>query len=183
MQTQLKRHILKRHEKHPEVEPILSLNVKEQDRIIAQFRRCTIKQFNLALIKEGDTGFMKERKGKKAGNDIVCSACEGFFAKKYKNRHQPVCPASGSNIMLPMVFLTSGISLENTDDDFKDQLNTLQLGTVGDYIKTDPIILMIGARTFAASKRKKDKVTETRRTTRSWMRLTTRLYLCFREIC
>ena len=42
---------------------------------------------------------------------------------------------------------------------------------------------MIGARTFAASKRKKDKVTETRKTTRSWMCLTTRLYLCFCEIC
>ena len=56
--------------------------------------------------------------------------------------------------MLPMVSLTSRISLENTDDDFKDLLNTLQLDTVGDYIKTDPIILMIGARMFAASKRK-----------------------------
>ena len=85
--------------------------------------------------------------------------------------------------MLPMVSLTSGISLENTDDDFKDLLNTLQLDTVGDYIKTDSIILMIGARTFNASKRKKDKVTETSKTTRFWMRLTTRLYLCLRQIC
>ena len=82
-----------------------------------------------------------------------------------------------------MVSLTPGISLENTDDDFKDLLNTLQLDTVGDYIKTDPIILMIGARTFATSKKKKDKVTETRRRTRSRIRLTTKLYLCFHEIC
>ena len=85
--------------------------------------------------------------------------------------------------MLPMLSLTCGISLENTDDDFKDLPNTLQLGTVGDYIKTDPIILMIGARKFAASKRKKDNVTERKRTTRSRKRLTTRLHLCFREIC
>ena len=184
VQTQLKHPILKKHEKHPEVEPILSMNVKEQDRIIAQFRRRAIKQFNLALIKEGGTDFMRERKGRKAGNDIIiCSDCEGFFAKKYKNRHQLVCPASGSKIMLPMVSLTSGLSLENTDDDFKNLRSTLQLDTVGDCVKTDPIILMIGARTFAALKRKKDKVTETRRTTRSRMRLTTRLYLCFHEIC
>ena len=183
-QTQLKRHILKKHKGHPEVEPILSMNMKEQDLIIAQFRRRAIKQFNLALIKEGGTDFMRERKGRIADNDIIiCSGCEGFFAKKYKNRHQLVCPASGSNIMLPMVSLTSSISIENSDDDFKNLLNSLQLDTVGDYIKTDPIVLMIGARTFAASKRKKDKVTETRRTTRSRMRLTTRLYLCFREIC
>ena len=81
MQTQLKRHILKKHEKHPKVKPILSWNVKEQDCIITQFRRHAIKQFNLALIKEGGTGFMRERKGKKAGNDIIiCSGCEGFFS-------------------------------------------------------------------------------------------------------
>ena len=52
-QTQLKRHILKKHKGYPEVEPILSMNEKEQDFIIAQFRRRAIKQFNLALIKEG----------------------------------------------------------------------------------------------------------------------------------
>ena len=150
---------MKKHEKHPEVEPILSMNVKEQDCIIAQFRRRSIKQFNVAPIKEGVTEFMMERKGKKVGNEIIiCSGCEGFFAKKYKNLHQLVCLASGSNIMLPMVSLTSGISLENTDDDFKDLLSTLQLDTVGDYNKTDPIILMIGARMFNASKRKKDKL-------------------------
>ena len=82
VQTQLKRHILKKHEKHPEVDHILSLNVKEQDRTIAQFRRRAIKQFNLALIKEGGTDFMRETKGKKAGNDIIiCSGCERLFAK------------------------------------------------------------------------------------------------------
>ena len=56
-----------------------------------------------------------------------------------------------------MASLTSGISLENTDDDFKDLLNTLQLDTVGDYINTDPIILMIGARAFTASKKRRIK--------------------------
>ena len=32
--------------------------------------------------------------------------------------------------MLPMVSLTSSISLENSNDDFKDLVNTLQLNTV-----------------------------------------------------
>ena len=84
-QTQLKRHILKKHEGHPEVEPVLSMNEKEQDFIIAQFRRRAIKQFNLALIKEGGTDFMREMKGRKADNDIIiCSGCEEFFAKSTK---------------------------------------------------------------------------------------------------
>ena len=82
-----------------------------------------------------------------------------------------------------MVSLRSGIILENTDDAFKDLLKTLQLDIVGNYIKTDAIILMIVASMFAALKRKKEKATETRRTTRSLIRLITRLRLCFREIC
>ena len=62
------------------------MNVKEQDCIIAQFGRWIIRQFNLALIKEGGKGFMRKRKGKKAGNEIIiCSVYEGFFAKKYKS--------------------------------------------------------------------------------------------------
>ena len=60
MQRQLKRHILKKHE--PRAESILSMNVKEQGRIIAQFRRRAIKQFNPALIKEGGTDEGEERK-------------------------------------------------------------------------------------------------------------------------
>ena len=51
---------MKKHE--PRVESILSMNVKEQDRIIAQFRRRAIKQFNPALIKEGGTDEGEERK-------------------------------------------------------------------------------------------------------------------------
>ena len=56
---------------------------------------------------------------------LFVQVVKGFLQKKYKNRHQLVCPASGSNIMLPKVSLTSGISLKNSDDDFKDLLNTL----------------------------------------------------------
>ena len=85
--------------------------------------------------------------------------------------------------MLPIVSLTSSISIVKSDDDFKKLLSSLQLDTLGDYMKTEVLVRTYGARTTAISKRKKDKVTETRRTTRSWMRVTTRMYLCFREIC
>ena len=74
--------------------------------------------------------------------------------------------------MLPMVSLTSSISIEKSDDDFKNLLSSFQLDTLGNYIKTDVLVRTSGARTFAVSKRKKDKVTETRRTTRSWISLT-----------
>ena len=80
VQTQLKRHILKKHEKYPEVEPILSMNVKERDRIIAQFRRRAIKQFNLALIKEGGRG--KERR--QAMTLLLIQVVKGFLPRSTK---------------------------------------------------------------------------------------------------
>ena len=55
------------------------------------------------------------------------------------------------------------------------------LDVIGDYVKTDEIILMIRARLFGAMKRKKDKFVEGKRTVRSRMRLLGRIYLYFRE--
>ena len=57
--------------------------------------------------------------------------------------------------MLPMFFLISSISKGNSNGDFKYLLNVLQLDTVGDYIETDVIILMIGTMSLVASKRKR----------------------------
>ena len=57
--------------------------------------------------------------------------------------------------MLPMFSLISSISKGNSNGDFKYLLNVLQLDTVGDYIETDLIILMIGTMSLVASKRKR----------------------------
>jgi len=43
------------------------------------------------------------------------------------------------------------------------------------------IILMIGSRSFSASKKKKHKVTETKKSVRATMQLTARVYLVFRD--
>ena len=54
-----------------------------------------------------------------------------------------------------MFSLISSISKDNSNGDFKYLLNVLQLDTVGDYIETDLIILMIGTMSLVASKRKR----------------------------
>ena len=41
---------------------------------------------------------------------------------------------------------------------------------------------MIGARSYASLKRKKDKVTETKRSVRARMRLLARIYICFQNV-
>ena len=65
---------------------------------------------------------------------------------------------------------------------FKNLLNTLHLDSVGNFAKSDPIVLMVGARSHAAIKRKQDKVNECMRTVRSRMRLMSRVYLSYREV-
>ena len=84
--------------------------------------------------------------------------------------------------MLPMVSVETFKVAENYSEDFKSLLNTLKVDEVGDYLKTDKIILLIGARSFAALKRKKDKKIETKKSVRAHMRLTARVYLAFREL-
>ena len=113
----------------------------------------------------------------------MCSGCKGFYARGYKARHQVSCPANGANLMLPVVSI-SNVEMgmySAYSDDFKALLGTLKLDAVGDYVKSDNIILMIGARSFKGLKRRKDKSLETKRFVRARMRLITRLYLQFHE--
>ena len=181
IKTQSKRHILTKHMQHPSVAPLLKMSSKEQDRLIADFRRQGIKDHNVAIVNSGGNDFLRERKSIN-GNELpfMCTGCKGFFAISYKPRHQLICPANGSNLMLPMVSIEKEENFEHIPDDFKSLLNKLH-GEVGDYIKTDKILLMIGYRSFGALKRKKDKMTEAQKTVRGRMRLAARVYLEFRK--
>ena len=57
------------------------------------------------------------------------------------------------------------------DDNFKALLDGLRLDKVGNYVKADPIILIMGVRSFECLKKKKDKMVETKRSVRSRMRI------------
>ena len=135
-------------------------------------------------MNEDETGLLRERKTQKDGEElpVMCSGCHGFFTKKYKSRHQQICPANGSNIMLPMVSIESAKHAEKFSNAFKSLLNTLRLDKVGDCIKSDEIILMIGNRSFNSLKRKKDKKEETSKYVRARMRLTARVLIAFKNV-
>ena len=159
------------------------MNSKDQDREISKFRKEAIRKFNMDLLEKGESDFMRERKSGKADGDtpVMCSGCFVFFAKSYKARHQLICPSSGTNVMLPVVSIEKCTAIDKYCNEFKELLSKLLLDEIGDYVKTDEIILMIGARSFGAMKRKKDKIVEGKRTVRSRMPLLPRIYLCFRE--
>ena len=69
LQTRLKRHILTKHSKEPTVEPLLKMNLKDQDREISKFRKEAIRKFNMDLLEKGESDFMRERKSGKADGD------------------------------------------------------------------------------------------------------------------
>ena len=81
-----------------------------------------------------------------------------------------------------MVAITKPISLEDYPEEYKELLSTLHLDEVGNYLKSDLIIVMVGLRSFNSLKRKRDKVVEVRKTVRSRMRLLVRMYLRF-KVC
>ena len=129
--------------------------------------------------------FARERKpvsNKSEEVPVMCIGCNGFFARSYKARDQLICPSATSNIMVPMVNISEANHLTEYSKEFKELLNTLLLDEVGNYIKTDVIILMFGERSFNSSRRNKDKVIETKKSFRARMRLIARLYLCFRKL-
>ncbi|XP_065673105.1 uncharacterized protein LOC124805852 isoform X2 [Hydra vulgaris] len=182
-QTRLKRHILLKHGTETSVLPLLTMNSEDQNCYVEIFRKEAIRNRNVSLVESGQTCFIRERKSKIQNDELplMCFGCKGFYSRKYKARHQLVCRGTNTNLLIPMVSIASE-DYENYSNDFVNLLNTLQLDDIGNYIKTDKVILMIGSRSYSALKRKKDKVSETKRLVRSRMRLTARLYLSFKSI-
>ena len=159
------------------------MNAKEQDRFVADFQRRKIRDYNLDAIRSSKTNYMRERRSNDnfVESPIMCSGCKGFSAKGCKSRRQLICPTAGSNIMVPIVPLDEIHFVETYPKEFIELLNSLQLDEVGNNVKQDEIILIVGRRFFGGTKRKKDKVVGTVKTVRRRMRLKARLYLSFRE--
>lgn len=137
-QTQLKRHILKKHSKHPKVIPLLDENItkEEQNHAIETFRKEAIRKFNIEVIKSGKTNFMRERENNNSSDPpVMCSGCKGFFEKRYKARHQTICPGKGTNIMVPMVSVEECLNFDEYSDGFKSLLSTLHQDDVGITLK------------------------------------------------
>ena len=63
------------------------------------------------------------------------------------------------------------------------RLNTFHLDEIGNYIKSDPIMLMIDLRLSNAKRKKKDKETGTKISVRSSMKLAAHLNLSFCSFC
>ena len=164
------------------MKPLLKMNTAEQDRFIEGFQKQEMQNHNMNVLKLDRGDFLRERKKQSSQSEeelpVMCSGCKGFFSKSYRARHQLVCSPATVGVKFPMVSIEKAEYIEQHTPDFKGLLNTLHLDELGNYVKSDPIILMIAWRLFNAEK-KKDKETGTRIFVRTHMRLMERLYLSF----
>ena len=62
--------------------PLLSINLKEQDRVIDNFRKQGIRTYNMDVLKAGMTTYMRERKADEESEaPVMCSGCKVFLQK------------------------------------------------------------------------------------------------------
>lgn len=66
-------------------------------------------------------------------------------------------------------------------DHFKHVLDKMKIDEVSSLAKTDPVILIIGARIFNGNKDKEENISEVEKRVRQSMRLLSRLYINFKE--
>ena len=170
-QVKLKRHILGRHKDEAVAKALLNVNAKKKYRQKAQLRKQAIRKFNIEMINHGETYFMREQRSLKNNKSsegkmaVMCSGCKGFYCKSYKSRHQLICPAAGTNLMIPVLSITAPVP-DVLPNDLKELLNSLHIDEAGSYVMTDRIILLIGRSVFSATRRKKDKQIEIKKSIR-----------------
>ena len=165
------------------MKPLLKINTTEQDRFVEGFRKQAMRNHNMNVLKLNRRDFLRERQKQSSQSEeelpVMGSGCKGFFSKSYKARQQLVCSAASVGVMFPMVSIEKTEYIEQHTPEFKELLSTLHLDEVGNYVKSDPIILMIGSRLFNAKRKNKDKETGTKISVRTYMRVTARVYLSF----
>ena len=184
-QSVLTRHLKLKHKDKPAV--IEAMNKKEKserDKAFDLLKKEGIFLQNQKEMEKEKPTFMRERKAKheeevKVEDVVVCASCHGTYSKSYKSRHQLDCGKTSGQVMIPMVPVKDLVITQYADD-FKKVLNKMIIDDVSTLAKTDPYILVVGARIFNGNKCKEEKLYETEKRVRSVMRLLSRLLIQFR---
>ena len=180
----MNRHILKKHKDEKELEKINTKNKTEKKRIFQQLRKNGILQHNRKQLVEKNPTYLRERNSQLEKDPVMCTGCFGFYARSFFRRHELRCTKdSCASVMCVPINTMDSASLDSYSDDFKSFIiGKLRDDDVGQLIRSDPTILMIGSRLYDKIRRKKDKQTEVRRSVRADMRRLGHLYKHFKTL-
>nr|XP_047130473.1 uncharacterized protein LOC105843290 isoform X3 [Hydra vulgaris] len=184
-QSALTRYLKLCHKDEPTVKKALSLPKREQIEAFALLRKNGIFNHNLLEMKKEVPKFIRERKANDhhadGDNLVICAACKGCYAKPYKARHQIYCGRDNGQVMIPLMPIEAMVRIDSLDNNFKAVINKMIQDDISALAKSDPIIIMIGARIYKANKCKKEKKFEVEKRVRGTMRQLARLYSTFKN--
>ena len=152
--------------------------------MFGDLRKAGILIHNKKQLSEKSPSYLREREPGTLSDPVMCTGCNGFYSKCYYRRHALKCTSNScTTVMQIAVESMNKTSLDDLSSDFKDNiLSKMRDDDIGKLVKGDSNILMIGARLYNKIKRKKDKLTEVRKSVRADMRRLAHLYAHFKVL-
>ena len=185
MQSALTRHLKQVHKNEPDVAQALSLPRREQIKAFERLRKRGIYLHNRKELEKEQPTFIRERKpypGTLENDLIICTSCNGFYAKRYRARHQIHCGKDSGQVMMPVIPVKSLAKITGIDDDdYKAVLNKMILDDISALAKTDKYILLVGKHIYDGNKCKQEKILDVKKRVRQTMRQLARLLISFKQ--
>ena len=178
LQSRLSRHILRVHRNDREVKDILKLDKRSRDKALDKLKKRGIYNYNKTTIKLGQNRKLQQERFHKRSDKsdmIICTVCKGCFCKKYFHRHKDSCGGRADKV--PVAFLEENVY--PISEDFKTILNRFHSDQIGDIIRSDRSILLVGQKLYDKMKKKQDKKMEVRKSVMTDMRRIASLYQHF----
>ncbi len=169
MQSQLARHLQRKHKDEPEVQHIMSLEGDEKVEALADLRKRAILQKNSILAKQtAEPDYLRERR--QGGQDLViCGTCSGFYSRKKLWQHKQRCGKHESSVTLPSQSVpasTLSIPEDKTKlgKEFRSQiLERFRDDEIGKVCRTDTMIVVLGKRLYSKYNDRKIAMSNMRR--------------------
>ena len=181
-QTKLSRHIKLKHKKVKEVEIALGKSKKERIAHFSKLKKDGILKANKNIMKMGgeQSSYERERVQKASSATVLCSKCNGFYAKNFFKRHKTKC--IGESADMPSSIPATLLACESVQDEFRNEvMSHFITDEIGQVCSSDATILAIGQRLWDGHNKKLDKKSEVKRSVRTDMRRLAGLYICFRD--
>ncbi|XP_038062909.1 uncharacterized protein LOC119733401 isoform X2 [Patiria miniata] len=180
-QSQLKRHIVKKHKN--KVKAIQDLPKQKQKAEFRKLRLDGIYLHNKEVLQSpnNEDKLLRERKSKRPSSTVMCTNCHGFYSPRYFWSHKPQCTEESS--VRPKAVPTSLLQPVPglVRDAFEaDILSGLRADDIGNICKSDAIIRTVGQRLYEKRKSKQDDLNGGQsNSVRADMRRLASLYLIF----
>jgi hypothetical protein len=187
-QTNLRRHILLKHNKEENVKRTCELPKKDQDECFEQMRKEGIMKYNKEEMRKQQPIYERERAVDRGADAldaeeiVACGKCSGIYARKYFGRHKNRCIAESVYVPKPLPMDLLKVSNSEVSEDFKvNILSRFMSDTVGQMCRSDSAIITFGSRLYEKLKRKKDKQAEVKKSVMTDMRRIAALYTEFKS--